>query len=370
MQPAQEKLDAIPSVEPRPHSVAGAAPQPVGEINTLRHPRMRVWLIWVALFDGAWCLLNFHLGLWSQAEAHWPMALAMAVGSYVAGSTPMGGGTVGFPVLVLLFHTPASIGRNFGLTIQAVGMTSAAIFIMCRRTPIERRTLFYGALGTILGLFVGGLWVVPAVSDVLQKLIFACLWLSFGVLTLVKNRELCASKHLPAIDVGEAAIVGLLVGIAGGITTALTGVGVNMLLYTVLVLLYRMDLKIAVPTSVVLMAFGSVVGTGMHLVMGDIGRECFYDWLAAAPVVIIGAPVGAFLVSIISREKTLYFVALLCVVQFIWTLGVVRLTVYRWGFVALNLVVATAGLVFLYRIGHLRYQNENDVSPSPDPETK
>jgi hypothetical protein len=33
------------------------------------------------------------------------MAIAMTIGSYVAGSTPMGGGTVGFPVLFLLaFH--------------------------------------------------------------------------------------------------------------------------------------------------------------------------------------------------------------------------------------------------------------------------
>ena len=41
------------------------------------------------------------------------IAAAMAVGSYFAGSTPMGGGTVGFPVLVLLFDGPATLGRDF-----------------------------------------------------------------------------------------------------------------------------------------------------------------------------------------------------------------------------------------------------------------
>ena len=41
--------------------------------------------------------------IWQTLVDHWGIALAMAIGSYAAGSTPMGGGTVGFPVLVLLF---------------------------------------------------------------------------------------------------------------------------------------------------------------------------------------------------------------------------------------------------------------------------
>ena len=44
---------------------------------------------------------------------HWGIAAAMAAGSYVAGSTPMGGGTVGFPVLVLLFDQSGAIGRRY-----------------------------------------------------------------------------------------------------------------------------------------------------------------------------------------------------------------------------------------------------------------
>ena len=40
------------------------------------------------------------------------IALAMAIGSYAAGSTPMGGGTVGFPVLVCSLAAP-TLGRDF-----------------------------------------------------------------------------------------------------------------------------------------------------------------------------------------------------------------------------------------------------------------
>ena len=42
------------------------------------------------------------------------------------GSTPMGGGTVAFPVLVLFFGELATMGRDFSFAVQSVGMTRAA----------------------------------------------------------------------------------------------------------------------------------------------------------------------------------------------------------------------------------------------------
>ena len=45
---------------------------------------MRPWLVWLGAFYGVWMVLNYTLGLWGQTAAHWPIALAMALGSYVA----------------------------------------------------------------------------------------------------------------------------------------------------------------------------------------------------------------------------------------------------------------------------------------------
>ena len=50
-----------------------------------------------------WVALVTRPGAWLLALAHWPMALVMLGGSLVAGSTPMGGGTIAFPALVLGF---------------------------------------------------------------------------------------------------------------------------------------------------------------------------------------------------------------------------------------------------------------------------
>ena len=42
--------------------------------------------------------------------------------------------------------------------------------------------------------------------------------------------------------------------------------------------------------------------------------------VSAAPVVALGAPLGALVVSRVGRRPTLIVVSILCVVQFFWTL--------------------------------------------------
>ena len=314
---------------------------------------MRPWFLWLAGFYLVWLAIEVLGNFWLDTLARWPIAIVMVLGSYVAGSTPMGGGTIAFPVLVLAFDFPASLGRNFALCVQSLGMTSAAIFILCRRIPIEKRLLAWSVLGSAIGLVIGTFLVVPLIPDARVKLLFSCLWASFGVLTLAKNHQLRALEGQTA-DPSLARSVGLLVGLAGGITTSLIGVGIDMMLYTVLVLLFRMDLKVAVPTAVIGMAITSVMGTVLHLGIGDIEPEVFFSWLAAAPIVILGAPIGAFFVSVISREKTLVFVAVLCLLQFAWMISVLQPSAHEWVFIGASLSLAGIGFVSLYRLGASR----------------
>lgn len=332
------------------------APRKVSFIDRLglRGPRMKFWFAYVAVFYVVWITLAFGFGYWPRIKSHWPISIVMIFGSIVAGSTPMGGGTVAFPFLVLVFGQPPNLGRNFGLAIQALGMTSAMIFILCRRTPIQARMLVWASVGAAFGLGIGTFWVAPLLASTTVKLLFSCLWMSFAILTLAKNREICSLNTIPRIEQASAIKLGLIVGVAGGITTALIGVGIEMLLYTTLVLLYRCDLKAAVPTAVSAMAIASVMGIALHAAIGDIEREVFYNWLAAAPIVVFGAPLGAFLVSVIPRVRTLYFVSALCVVQFVWTLRQVNPTAGQWMLVLASLCVAVVAFYLLYRLGKRR----------------
>jgi uncharacterized membrane protein YfcA len=317
----------------------------------------RLWpfFTWLALFYGAWLTLVLAGGWLETVLAHWPMAAAMAFGSYLAGSTPMGGGTVGFPVLVLLMDLPATLGRDFSFAIQAIGMTSASIYILCRRQELEWPMLRAALPGTLLGTPLGIIFVAPLVSDLFIKLLFAAMWCSFGLLHLRRINEITAYEGMTPHDVAFDHRVGFIVGFFGGLTIAsITGVGIDMFIYMVLVLWCHADLKIAIPTSVVLMAFTSVVGVTAKILLGGLQPGTFENWLAAAPIVALGAPFGALVVSRVGRRPTLILVSILCVLQFFWTLAHERAALNAWSIAAALLGVVVFLLVFqdMYRHGY------------------
>ena len=313
------------------------------------------FIAWLVLFYGAWLALVVLGNHFQTVIEHWPMAAAMAIGSYVAGSTPMGGGTVGFPVLVLLMDLPATLGRDFSFAIQAVGMTSASIYILCSRQELEWPMLRAALPGALIGTPLGILFVAPLASDLFIKLLFASMWCSFGLLHLRRINEITSYQGMTPHNIAFDHRVGFIVGFFGGLTIAsITGVGIDMFIYMFLVLWCHADLKIAIPTSVVLMAFTSVVGIVTKLLLGDLQPGTFENWLAAAPVVALGAPFGALVVSKVGRRPTLVIVSILCVVQFAWTLVHERDALNAWNVAAALMGVVVFLLIFqdMYKHGY------------------
>jgi uncharacterized protein len=283
--------------------------------------RVGPFAVWVGVVLTGWLTLVASLDLWPQVARHWPISVAMLFGSYVAGSTPMGGGTVGFPILVLLFDMPASLGRSFSFCIQSVGMTSASIWILCRRTPLAWRPLLVSLPVAFAVVPLTLAFAVPRVGGDAVKLVFAGIWGAFGILSLVRLREFAESR-MPtpssgALDVGA----GTAIGLVGGAAAGLTGVGIDMVLYCVLMLLYRSDARSAIATSVVLMAVTSWCGAAWSAALGRLDAAVFEQWIAAAPIVLFGAPFGVAVVAVVSRTATLLFVSLLCLAQLVWTVA-------------------------------------------------
>ena len=319
--------------------------------------------LWWVAFYGVWLGLVIHGRHWETIFSHWGIAVAMAVGSYFAGSTPMGGGTVGFPVLTLLFNEPATLGRDFSFAVQSIGMTSASILILCRRQTLEWPMLRWSLLGSLVGTPVGVLFIAPVVSDLAIKMVFGVVWASFGLLHFWELKKICANKGMTAMPAWFDRASGVSIGLVGGATVAaVTGVGVDMLLYAVLVLVVRADLKVAIPTSVILMAFTSIVGIATRGLFGDVPSEVYANWLAAAPVVALGAPLGAFVVHLVGRRPTLIVVSVLCIVQFVWTLYNERLSLGAGGLLLACVAVVVCNVVFavLYRAGN-RFLKSNVV---------
>lgn len=316
------------------------------------------WLIWAIGFLLAWFLVVHLNAFWGRVTDSWPIALAMLAGSYVAGSTPMGGGTIGFPILVLLFGEPASFGRQFSFAIQSVGMLSATIFILCSRRRVAWRPLAWAALGSAMSLVLARIWLTPVVPGDTVKLIFACTWGGFGIVTFVKLSELLRQHGHGTLGARRDAVLGSCCGLVGGVASALTGVGIDMVAYVLLVLVYRTDIRTAIATSVILMTWNSLLGLTLEISLDGLPGDVVSSWLAAAPVVLVGAPLGAWAVSRIPVKPTLVFVSLLCVGQLIWTCVVVQPSGI--GLIAMGLAVGAMNGVFhgMHRVG-ASFQNHD-----------
>ncbi len=328
--------------------------------------RLWPWLLWLVAFYATWLVLVFGNGRWEDVKDHWPIALAMALGSYVAGSTPMGGGTVGFPILVLLFDLSAKLGRDFSFAVQSIGMVSASFFILARGQKLAWGALRGAMLGSLIGTPLGMVFIAPLIPGLWIKVLFAVVWASFGLLHLYRINEI-SGRHGHATRVSDGGFgIGLVVGLTSGATVAaVTGVGIDMVLYAALVLLLHADLKIAIPTSVVIMAFTSVLGITLKMATGTVTPGVYENWLAAAPVVALGAPLGALVVDLIGRKPTLLFVSVLCVGQFVWTCFHERATLGAAG-VAMSLagvLVCLLGFEALRAWGNRLVERRSAVEP-------
>lgn len=315
---------------------------------------MIYWKAYVSAFYTVWVVVAFGLHHFREILEHWRMTLVMIPGSLVAGSTPMAGGTVAFPILVLAFHQPSSNARNFGFMIQAMGMTSAVLFAIGRKVRLPVRLVLGSTAGAGVGLLVGTFLIAPHVQESMVKLLFACLWMSFGLLILVGNRDICGLKGAGPSNIPNTEWVGLLVGLVGGLTASMIGVGVELWTFAVVVLIFRADLRIAIPTAICAGALASAEGVALHVWLGDMGRSATMDFFAAMPLAIFGAPIGAWLSSILPRSRVLYFVAGLCVLQFFWSLQQNAKGRAAWIFAGVALSLAVLLLVTLYRAGKRR----------------
>ena len=280
-----------------------------------------VWTVWLLLMTSG--------NRWNLFLDNWFMSVTMAVGSFIAGSTSEGGGAVAFPVMTLLFNIKPAVARDFSLMIQSVGMTAAAIAIFQNRIAIESRALVFAGLGGAVGIIFGLEFIAPYLPTVATKMFFVSLWLSFGVALLWINRDRQRQiwRRIPDLKRHDIVIL-IAVGAIGGIVSGITGSGLDILTFSLLVLAFRIDEKVATPTSVILMASNALVGFLWRLQFSanPILSDTWNYWWVSIPVVVIGAPMGA---RFIAKRSNVFVVRLLLtsiIIQFAAALLILPLT--------------------------------------------
>lgn len=313
-----------------------------------QHSTLRRWAVWgiPAAFTIAWLIYVLAAGHIGRVFDNWRAALTMVFGSFVAGSTPQGGGAVAFPVFTKVLEIPASVARSFSLVIQATGMVMASLSILLAGRKVDFKALALGVAGSSVGFLVGlfalgdpstPFWS-PRVDPAWVKIAFTTA--IFAVAVIVKVCATRTAKYDRVQDWGfRAVLVMSLFAFVGGLFSSVAGSGADVMLFVFIVLVAQVAPKVAIPTSIIAMATVSVLGLAIlgighgQLAIGlsgdqvvSVAGEAFgpesatqFDlfgiWIAAAPIVVWGAPLGAWLAAKASERAVIRFVAAMALLE-------------------------------------------------------
>ena len=309
-----------------------------------------VWTFWLILTGPSRAISNL--------VAYWEAAVTMTLGSMVAGGTSMGGGAVAFPVFTKVLHVPPHEAKVFSLAIQSVGMTAASITIVAMKTQVEWRFIRWASLGGVPGIIFSSAFLAPVLPSNLIKLSFTMMVASFGIVLFVLNRTKRRRNFaIPSWGKRER-VVSLLTGLWGGVVSGLVGSGMDIVGFSVMVLLFGLCEKVSTPTSVILMAVNAVVGFWFHQYLAsDFIEPVTNYWLAAVPIVVVGAPLGAMLCSLMHRRTIFRILMILVLIELISSLLLIPLTVKLLGY---SLIVFAIFSLIYYRM----YQSKSYIAPS------
>lgn len=276
-----------------------------------------VWFGWYILPDSP--------PFWAIAE-HWPVSLTMAFGSFVAGATSESGGAVAFPVFTKVLAISAIHAKLFSLATQSVGMGSALLTILLLRIRVEWRAVFWVVLGAVPMLWLG-FKLAEQLPPSMVRLLFTVIQSSFALALWWHNRDPERDRHdsLPAFgSLEKATLLGF--GMLGGLVSGLLGSGLEIIVFSVLVLWFRLCEKAATPTVIVMMVLTSWSAFAMIYCSGRFVPPVTDYWLAAVPIVVMGAPLGVYVCSRMSRTAVVKTLLGLILLELLSSLLLIPLT--------------------------------------------
>ncbi|KJH49829.1 hypothetical protein DICVIV_04013 [Dictyocaulus viviparus] len=291
-----------------------------------------------------WWMLAIRHNFFQWYPDYWHMPVTMILGSLIGGMTSEGSGAVAFPVMTLALHIAPSIARDFSLMIQSCGMTSALVCVVFMKVKIENRAIILGSLGAIPGFIIGVHFIDPLFTGGQKKMMFVSIWTAFAIALGILNShgKRTTFKDIPDFCFWKGFIL-FVTGFVGGVFDAFAGSGVDICIFCVITLLFRVTEKTATPTTVVLKGVNAVFGFFYRAaMMGDISDVAWKYFSLSVPVASLAGPVGSFLGSHLHRQVIAGFVYILEVIALIGFL----LTRPTWQLIAIGGCIIFGGFVF------------------------
>ncbi len=219
-----------------------------------------------------------------------------------------GGSILTVPVLVYILGINPVLSTAYSLFI--VGITSlTGSFNFMRKGLVNYQAALVFAVPSFIAVFLTRLYVVPAIPDPLFSMsgfimsksmaimvFFALVMLAAAFSMIRESKEEVESKGAIQFNFFLIALEGLVVGLLTGIV----GAGGGFLIIPALVLLAKLPMKLAVGTSLVIIAAKSLIGF-----LGDVNTQPI-DWhflLIFTSLSIVGISLGTYLSKKIPGDK-------------------------------------------------------------------
>lgn len=186
-----------------------------------------------------------------------------------------GGSILTVPVLVYLLGVNPVLATAYSLFVVGASALLGAVTYM-RKGLVHYKTAFIFALPSFISVFLTRKYLIPALPDTLHLAGFSlgkdqAIMVFFSLIMLVAAFSMISSKR--KAEGGEAVprynypLIALEGGVVG-LLTGIVGAGGGFLIIPALVLLARLPMKMAVGTSLLIIAAKSLLGF-----LGDLGHQ-------------------------------------------------------------------------------------------------
>lgn len=208
-------------------------------------------------------------------------ALAFVVGISL-GLIGGGGSILTLPILVYVMGISPIMGTAYSLFI--VGLTALVSGIQCaQQKKVDFKTAIIFGIPSIISVYLTRKWLMPIIPDPIfdaggllvskslgLMLLFAIVML-FAAVSMLKPSKKKEENTIESIKYNYPMI--FLEGIIVGVLTGLVGAGGGFLIIPALVLFARLPMKLAIGTSLLIIATKSLIGF-----IGDVQNQEGIDW--------------------------------------------------------------------------------------------
>lgn len=209
-----------------------------------------------------------------------------------------GGSILTVPVLVYVASIEPVAATAYSLFI--VGITAlVGSFDYAKRKLVDYKTAIYFSIPSLIAVYVTRLYIMPAIppyffgieKGMALMVLFALLMMAAAYSMITSKCDTQWEQQTTTLKFNYPLI--LIEGLVVGILTGLVGAGGGFLIIPALVILARLPMKLAVGTSLVIIAVKSLFGF-----IGDIQTALVIQWnflLTFSAITIVGIFIGGYL---------------------------------------------------------------------------